>query len=62
MAGKIKVTLRRSMIGRPEQQRKVLRGMGLTRMNKTVELENTAAIRGMVLKVAHMVEAEEVKQ
>ncbi|KJS32035.1 MAG: 50S ribosomal protein L30 [Desulfatitalea sp. BRH_c12] len=62
MAGKIKVTLRRSMIGRPEQQRKVLRGMGLTRMNKSVELENTAAIRGMVLKVAHMVEAEEVKQ
>jgi ribosomal protein L30/L7E len=31
-------------------------------MNKSVELENTAAIRGMVLKVAHMVEAEEVKQ
>jgi large subunit ribosomal protein L30 len=61
MAGKIKVTLRRSMIGRPEQHRKVLRGMGLTRMNKTVELENTPAIRGMIRKISHMVEAEEIK-
>ncbi|RJQ85170.1 MAG: 50S ribosomal protein L30 [Desulfobacteraceae bacterium] len=62
MAGKIKVTLRRSMIGRPENHRRVLRGMGLTRMHKTVELENTPAIRGMIRKVSHMVEAEEIKQ
>jgi large subunit ribosomal protein L30 len=61
MAGKIKVTLRKSMIGRPEKHRKVLRGMGLTRMNKTVQLENTPAIRGMIRKVSHMVEAEEIK-
>ncbi|MBI5063111.1 MAG: 50S ribosomal protein L30 [Desulfatitalea sp.] len=61
MAGKIKVTLKKSMIGRPEKHRKVLRGMGLTKMNKTVQLENTPAIRGMIQKVLHLVEAEEIK-
>jgi len=61
MAGKIKVTLKRSMIGRPEKHREVLRGMGLTKMNKTVQLENTPAIRGMIQKVSHLVEAEEIK-
>jgi len=61
MAGKIKVTLIRSMIGRPEKHRKVLRGMGLTKMNKTVQLENTPAIRGMIQKVLHLIEAEEIK-
>ncbi|MBI5897347.1 MAG: 50S ribosomal protein L30 [Desulfobacterales bacterium] len=61
MAGKIKVTLKKSMIGRPEKPRKVLRGMGLTKMNKTVQLENTPAIRGMIQKVLHLVEAEEIK-
>jgi large subunit ribosomal protein L30 len=61
MSGKINVTLTKSMIGRPEKHRKVLRGMGLTRMNKTVQLENTPAIRGMIQKVSHLVTAEEIK-
>lgn len=59
MSEKLKVTLIRSMIGRPEKHRKVLRGMGLTKMNKTVELENTPAIRGMIHTVSHLVRAEE---
>ena len=58
--GKLKVTLIRSEIGRPEKQRKILRGMGLTRLNKTVELENTPSIRGMVRNVSHLVKAEEI--
>ncbi|MCJ8502928.1 50S ribosomal protein L30 [Desulfatitalea alkaliphila] len=61
MAGKISITLKKSMIGKPEQQRKVLRGMGLTKLNKTVQLENTPAIRGMIQKVSHLVEAEEIQ-
>ncbi|HSM89788.1 MAG TPA: 50S ribosomal protein L30 [Desulfobacterales bacterium] len=61
MAGMLKVTLVRSMIGRPEKHRQVLRGMGLTRINKTVELEDTPAIRGMIHKVSHLVKAEEKK-
>jgi large subunit ribosomal protein L30 len=61
MAGMLKVTLVRSMIGRPDKHRRVLRGMGLTRINKTVELEDTPAIRGMIHKVSHLVKAEEKK-
>jgi len=61
MAGKVDVTLVKSMIGRPEKHRKVLRGMGLTKINKTVHLEDTPAIRGMIFKVSHLVKAEESK-
>ena len=59
MAGSVRVTLVRSMIGRPESHRRVLRGMGLTRLNKTVELKNTPEIRGMINKVSHLVRTEE---
>ena len=59
MAGSVKVKLIRSMIGRPEKHRKVLTGMGLTRLNKTVELKDTPEIRGMINKVIHLVSTEE---
>jgi large subunit ribosomal protein L30 len=59
MAGSVKVTLVRSMIGRPQSHRRVLRGMGLTRLNKTVELKDTPEIRGMINKVSHLVRTEE---
>ena len=59
MAGTVKVKLVRSMIGRPESQRRVLRGMGLTRLNKTAELKDTPEIRGMINKVSHLVKTEE---
>ena len=58
MAGVMKITLIKSMNGRPEKHRKVLRGMGLTKLNKTVELEDTPSIRGMVNKVTHLVSVE----
>ena len=60
MAGRLKITLVRSMIGRPEKHRKVLRGMGLTKLNKTVILEDTSCIRGMIHAVSHLVKAEEM--
>ena len=59
MAGVVKVTLVKSMIGRPEKHRRVLRGMGLTKMNKTVALQDTPAIRGMIHIVSHLVRTEE---
>ncbi len=59
MSGMLKVTLVKSMIGRPEKHRKVLRGMGLNKVNRTVELQNTPSVRGMVEKVSHLVVAEE---
>jgi len=55
----LKVTLLKSEIGRPEKHRKVLRGIGLKKLNKTVELEDTPSIRGMISKVSHLVKAEE---
>lgn len=59
MAGRLSVTLVKSMVGRPEKHRKVLRGMGLTRMNRTVNLEDTPSIRGMINSVPHLVKVEE---
>ncbi len=59
MAGILKVTLVKSMIGRPEKQRRVLRGMGLTKLNKTVELKDMPPVRGMINQVSHLVKAEE---
>ncbi len=59
MAKFLEVTLVKSMIGRPEKHRKVLRGMGLTKINKTVVLQDTPSNRGMVQAVCHLVTAEE---
>ncbi len=61
MSETLTVTLRRSAIGRPQDQRATLRGLGLNRLHKTVELENTPSIRGMVKKVIHLVEVSELK-
>ncbi len=58
MANTIKVTLVKSGIGRDKKIRETLRGLGLTRLNKTVTLKNTPAIRGMVNKVSFMVRIE----
>ena len=54
-AEKITVRLVRSMIGRPEKQRLVLRGMGLTKLQKVVQLPDTPQVRGMLDKVKHLV-------
>jgi large subunit ribosomal protein L30 len=54
-AGTITVRLVRSMIGRPEKQRLVLRGMGLTKLQKVVQLPDTPQVRGMLDKVKHLV-------
>jgi large subunit ribosomal protein L30 len=58
MADLIKVTLTKSGIGRDKKIKDTLRGLGLTRLNKTVTLKNTPAIRGMINKVSFMVRIE----
>jgi len=55
MAETIKVTLVKSGIGKNEKIRQTLRGLGLTKLNKSVELNNTPAIRGMIQKVSFLV-------
>jgi large subunit ribosomal protein L30 len=58
---KLKITQVRSYICRPEKQRKILKGLGLGKMNKTVILQDTPEIRGMVNKLSHLVTMEEVE-
>ena len=55
---RIKITQIRSAIGQNERQRATLRGLGLTRMGKTVLRSDTAPIRGMITKVQHLVRVE----
>ena len=57
---RLKVTLVHSPIGRPSNQLEQLKGLGLRRINQSRVLENTPAVRGMVKKVLHLVEVEEV--
>ena len=55
---RLKVTLVKSTIGFNRNQAKVVEGMGLRRLGHTVELPDTDATRGMILKVRHLVETE----
>ena len=61
MALKLKVTQVRSGIGRPQDQRQTLKGLGLSKMNRAVVLNDTHAIRGMIRKVSHLVKVEPVE-
>ena len=58
----LQLTLKHSPIGRPKDQKATLVGLGLRKLNKTVVLEDTPSIRGMVKKVLHLIEVEEVSQ
>ncbi len=59
VAKQLKIKQVRSVIGRPEKQRRVLAGLGLTRLNKTVLLEDSKEVRGMINKVIHLVSVSE---
>ena len=54
----VKATLRRSAIGTSPRQRATLRGLGLKRVGQSVILKDSAAVRGMMRAVAHLVETE----
>jgi len=54
----LKVTQTRSSIGRLPKHKATLRGLGLRRINHTVELEDTACVRGMINQVSYMVKVE----
>lgn len=59
MADKLKVTLVKSTIGAVPKHKKTVEAMGLRKLNKTVELPDNAAIRGMIQQVQHLVKVEE---
>ena len=58
-ARKLTITLRKSTIGFNKNQAAVVQGMGLRRIGHSVELPDTPATRGMILKVRHLVEVGE---
>lgn len=55
---KIKVTLVKSIIGTKQDHRATVRGLGLRRINHTVELQDTPEVRGMIKKVAYLLKCE----
>jgi len=55
----IKVTLIRSPIGYPEPQKATVRALGLHRLHQTVEHQDSPAVRGMLVKIVHMIRVEE---
>jgi len=55
----LEITLKRSVIGRPQKQRKVVEALGLTKVNSTVVKPDNEAIRGMVNAISHLVDVKE---
>ena len=62
MAKTLKITLVKSPIGAIPKQKKTVEALGLTKMNKTVELPDNNAVRGMIWHVNHLVKVEEVEE
>ena len=56
VAGKVQLKWVRSMICTPDKHRKVVKGLGFTRLNQVIMRPDTAAIRGMIKKIPHLVE------
>jgi large subunit ribosomal protein L30 len=61
LAKQIKVTQTRSIITEPPASKAVLKGLGLGRIGRSVTVANTPSFRGMIKKVLHLVQIEEVK-
>jgi large subunit ribosomal protein L30 len=58
---KLRVTWKKSAIGRPDKQARTIRALGLHRLHDTVEHEDTPQIRGMIHSVKHLLECEEAR-
>jgi large subunit ribosomal protein L30 len=58
MAKQLRVTLVRSGINRPEQHKRTIRGLGLTKTGSTIVLPDNVAVRGMIRAVSHLVKVE----
>jgi len=61
MMGKVKIKQIKSQINKPARQKKTLTALGIRKMNQVVEHEATPQIMGMIAKVNHLLEVEEVK-
>jgi large subunit ribosomal protein L30 len=61
-AKQIEITLKHSTIGRPENQKVIVKTLGLRKLNQTVIHDDNPAIRGMAEKVSHLVEVKELNK
>jgi len=57
---KVRITQVKSTIDRPERQKLTIKALGLGKLNRTVEKENSESIAGMIRKVSHLVKVEEI--
>jgi large subunit ribosomal protein L30 len=62
MSNMIRVTQIRSAVSKLKNQQETIKGLGLRKMNQTVELKDTPEIRGMIFKVQHLLKVEMLKQ
>ncbi|MBQ4524110.1 MAG: 50S ribosomal protein L30 [Lachnospiraceae bacterium] len=60
MANKLKITLVKSTIGAVPKNKKTAEALGLTKLNKTVEMPDNNAVRGMIHQIKHLVKVEEI--
>lgn len=60
MAKQLQITLKRSLIGRPENQRTTVQTLGLRKLNQVVIHQDNPGIRGMVTQVIHLVDVKEI--
>ena len=60
--GQLKIKLVRSPIGYPSRQRDVIRGLGLRKLNSQVLRKDSPEIRGMVMKISHLVQVEAIEE
>ncbi len=60
MADKLKITLVKSTIGAIPKHKATVEALGLKKLNKTVEMPDNAAVRGMIHQVKHLVKVEEI--
>jgi large subunit ribosomal protein L30 len=59
---KLQITLKRSLIGRPEDQRRTVHSLGLRKLHQTVVKEDHPSVRGMIHQVQHLVEVRELPE
>lgn len=61
MTKQLQITLKRSLIGRPQTQRVTVNTLGLRKLNQTVVQQDNEAVRGMINQVSHLVEVKEIE-
>ncbi|WP_232699813.1 50S ribosomal protein L30 [Brevibacillus daliensis] len=62
MAKSLQITLTRSLIGRPTDQKETVKALGLRKIHQTVQKQDNAAMRGMIFKVKHLVDVKEIEE